>query len=110
MGSSGGFPDMACRSQPLTAPVYCRPPALLRTTTHPLPPPLPLITASHLKCVVALPPKFAVAANVSNVARAWNEFRYEILRAAITQHLFPIFEREVKQRLLAEAKEVAMNE
>ena len=58
----------------------------------------------------AASPKFAVAANVSNVARAWNEFRYEILRAAITQHLFPIFEREVKQRLLAEAKEVAMNE
>ena len=44
---------------------------------------------------------------MSVIAKAWNDFRYEILREAAVVHLIPVFEREHKQRLLTDAKEVA---
>ena len=45
---------------------------------------------------------------MSNIAKAWNEFRAEVLKEAATTHLIPVFEREHKEKLLTEAKEVAL--
>ncbi len=65
-----------------------------------------LFTLSNMH---TLPPCPA-AGNVSAAAKLWNEFRIEVVHEAIMQHMFPSFEREVKQRLLHEAKEVALTE
>ena len=47
---------------------------------------------------------------MSAVAKAWNEYRAEVLREAALSQLVPLFEREHKARMLAEAKEVAITE
>jgi transcriptional accessory protein Tex/SPT6 len=44
------------------------------------------------------------------MAKAWNEFRQEVIRSAITDQLYPSMEREMKQRLMSDAKEVAVTE
>ena len=51
---------------------------------------------------------FSPVANISAIAKEWNTFRAEMFREAVVLHLIPAFEREHKQRLLAEAKEVAL--
>ncbi|KAG1668310.1 hypothetical protein FOA52_011207 [Chlamydomonas sp. UWO 241] len=53
------------------------------------------------------PFKAYYSANVSAVAKEWNAFREEVLTDALSAHLFPVFEREAKARLLADARTVA---
>ena len=50
----------------------------------------------------------STTANISAIAKEWNTFRAEMFREAVVLHLIPAFEREHKQRLLTEAKEVAL--
>ncbi|GAX85636.1 hypothetical protein CEUSTIGMA_g13051.t1 [Chlamydomonas eustigma] len=54
--------------------------------------------------------KLYLSSNVSVMAKAWNEFRQEVIRSAIADQLFPILEREMKQQMLSDAKEVAITE
>eukprot|EP00798_Chlamydomonas_sp_ICE-L_P017810 gene17810-24188_t len=54
--------------------------------------------------------KLYCSVNVSTWAKAWNEFRVEVVREAVLKHLFPAFENEHKQRLLSEAKDAALAE
>jgi hypothetical protein len=43
--------------------------------------------------------------SVSRQARAWNEQRFQALKSAITDVLFPVLRKEVEGRLFQEARE-----
>lgn len=44
----------------------------------------------------------------SDLAKAWNALRKEVVRTAVVDKLFPQVKREVSSRLLADAKEYAL--